>query len=320
VAAAHVTSVALRYTANLPAGYSPPHMNVTFYGVRGSTPCDCRDQERYGGNTSCVALEAPGETPIVFDLGTGLRYFGADQPTDGSFRGAVLLSHLHWDHVQGLPFFVPIDRPGARLAVYGPEQEEGPLGEVFTGIMRPPYFPVTPYELRGTIDFHDCGDTDFEFEGRRIKSRWVRHNGPTLGYRVDWNGHSVAYIPDHGPGTKPEDADDHVPRRIHELCDGVDLLIHDAQYSPAEYEQKRHFGHCTVQYAVHVARECGAKTLAMFHHDPYHDDGAIDALLVEAQAEANGSGVEVIAAREGLVISYDSTSSTAARAAGSALG
>lgn len=278
-------------------------MDVTFYGVRGSTPCDCREQERYGGNTACVALEAPGETPIVFDIGTGLRYFGARQPTDGSFRGVVLLSHLHWDHMQGLPFFVPVDRPGAHLDVYGPEQEEGPLGSVFTGIMRPPYFPVTPYELRGTIDFHDCGDSDFEVEGRAVRSRWVRHNGPTLGYRVRWNGHAVAYIPDHGPGTAPEDTEDHVPRRVHDLCDGVDLLIHDAQYAPEEYEEKRHFGHCTVQYAVHVARECGVRTLALFHHDPYHDDVVVDRLLAEAR-ELAGSDVEVVAAHEGMVVSF----------------
>jgi phosphoribosyl 1,2-cyclic phosphodiesterase len=293
-------------------------MDVTFYGVRGSTPCDAPEQARYGGNTACVALESAGETPIVFDLGTGLRYFGARQPTDGSFRGVVLLSHLHWDHVQGLPFFVPIDRPGARLDVYGPEQEEGPLGEVFTGIMRPPYFPVTPYELRGTIEFHDCGDCDFEVDGRRVRSRWVRHNGPTLGWRVDWNGHSVTYISDHGQGVKPEDADDHVPRRIRELCDGVDLLIHDAQYSPEEFEERRHFGHCTVQYAVHVARESGAKMLALFHHDPYHDDEAVDRLLDDARAEA-GDDVEVIAAHEGLVVSYPahpSTGTSAAEASG----
>ncbi len=296
-------------------------MDVTFYGVRGSTPCDCEDQKRYGGNTSCVALEGPGEQPIIFDLGTGLRYFGEGQPTDGSFHGAVLLSHLHWDHMQGLPFFSPVDRPGAHLDVYGPEQEEGPLGEVFTGIMRPPYFPVTPYELRGTIDFHDRGDSDWEIDGRRLMSRWVRHNGPTLGYRVDWNGHSVAYIPDHGPGTVPEDADDHIPRRVHELCDGVDLLIHDAQYSPDEYAQKRHFGHCTVQYAVHVAKECGVETLAMFHHDPYHDDDEIDRLLDEARADAAGSDVEVIAAHEGLVMTFGSVTTEAPpAAAGSAAG
>ena len=286
-------------------------LDVTFYGVRGSTPCDSHSQERYGGNTSCVALEGPGESPIIFDLGTGLRYFGAHQPTDGSFRGTVLLSHLHWDHVQGLPFFEPVDRPGARLDVFGPEQQEGGLGEVFTGIMRPPYFPVTPYQLRGTIEFHDRGDDDFEVEGRRIHSRWVRHNGPTLGWRVDWNGHSVAYIPDHGPGTHPEDADDHVPRRILELCDGVDLMIHDAQYFPDEYERKRHFGHCTVEYAVHVAREAGAKMLALFHHDPYHDDGEVDRLLERARDAAEHSTLnDVFAASEGMSISFSSVSGT----------
>lgn len=279
-------------------------MEVTFYGVRGSTPCDCRAQERYGGNTSCVALEAPGETPIVFDLGTGVRSFGAAQPADGTFRGTVLVSHLHWDHIQGLPFFVPIDRPGACCDVYGPRQVEGPLGEVFTGIMRPPYFPVRPHELRGTIAFHDLGDDEFEVAGRTIRSRWVRHNGPTLGYRVDWNGHSVAYIPDHGPGTHPEDADDHVPRRVLELCDGVDLLIHDAQYSSQEYEAKRHWGHCTVEYAVHVAREAGVKRLALFHHDPYHDDAEVDRLLQAARRAAEPSSLEVMAASEGMIVRF----------------
>ena len=281
-------------------------MDVTFYGVRGSTPCDHPEQARYGGNTACVALEAPGETPVVFDLGTGLRYFGAGQPTDGSFRGAVLLSHLHWDHVQGLPFFVPVDRRGARLDIYGPEQEEGPLGEVFTGIMRPPYFPVTPYELRGSIDFHDCGDTDFEIDGRQVCSRWVRHNGPTLGYRVQWNGHAVTYIPDHGPGTHPEDADDHIPRRIRELCDGVDLLIHDAQYWPDEWTTKNDWGHCTIDYAVRVAIEAGVKSLVLFHHDPAHDDEEVDRILRYAEGLAAGSSIEeVIAAVEGLTISLD---------------
>lgn len=289
-------------------------MDVTFYGVRGSTPCDTREQERYGGNTSCVALEAAGEIPILFDIGTGLRYFGEGQPTDGSFRGVVLLSHLHWDHVQGLPFFEPINCAGARLDIYGPEQEDGPLGEVFTGIMRPPYFPVTPHELRGTIEFHDCGDDEFEVEGRRVISRWVRHNGPTLGYRVEWNGWSVAYIPDHGPGTVPHDSDDHVPRRVTELCGDVDLLIHDAQYSPDEYEGKRHFGHSTVQYAVRVARETGARTLALFHHDPYHADVEIDRLLEAAIDVARGSDLEVIAAHEGLKITFDSLSRSGADA------
>ena len=123
-------------------------MNVTFYGVRGSTPCPCEANRRYGANTACVALEVPGEDPIVFDIGTGLRFWGETLPTDGSFRGTALVTHMHWDHVQGLPFFVPVDRPGARLDIYGPTQDEGSLAEVFNDLMKPPYFPVRAAELR----------------------------------------------------------------------------------------------------------------------------------------------------------------------------
>lgn len=282
-------------------------MRITFYGVRGSTPCDCADISRYGGNTSCVAVERDGEPPIIFDMGTGLRLMGNDQPKDGSFAGAVLLTHLHWDHVQGLPFFVPVDRPGATLDIYGPQQEEGPLGEVFTGIMRPPYFPIRPHDVRGTILFHDAGDDDFSVGEAKVRSRWVRHNGPTLGYRIDWGGYSVAYISDHGPGTRPEHPDDHIPRRVLELCDSVDVLIHDAQYTPEEYEIKRGWGHCTVGYAVHVARESGARQLVMFHHDPWRTDAQIDALLDDARAMANGGLPSTIdAAYEGLVIDLGS--------------
>ena len=128
-------------------------MNVTFYGVRGSTPCPCASNTRYGGNTACVALEAAGCDPIVLDLGTGLRFFGETQPNDGSFRGHALVTHLHWDHVQGLPFFTPVNRPGAALDIYGPPQDGMSLEEAFGEFMRPPYFPVRVADLAGDIRF-----------------------------------------------------------------------------------------------------------------------------------------------------------------------
>ena len=113
----------------------------------------------------------------------------------------MLLSHLHWDHVQGLPFFVPLHRPGQPLDVYGPRQAEGPLGEVFTGMMQPPYFPITPDQLEGSVQFHDVGNDDFPLSTTaKVRSRWIRHVGPTLGYRLDWQGVSIAYLSDHGQG------------------------------------------------------------------------------------------------------------------------
>jgi phosphoribosyl 1,2-cyclic phosphodiesterase len=287
-------------------GVTHPGVRVSFYGVRGSTPCHGPEIARYGGNTSCVVLEADGHLPIVFDLGTGLRTYGLDVAAAGragGFTGAVLLTHLHWDHVQGLPFFAPLACGDARLEVHGPRQAEGSLGEVFAGIMRPPYFPVRPDELEGHVAFVELGDDDGALNGATIRSRWIRHVGPTLGFRVELDGVSVAYISDHGPGCCPDDPDDHVPRPVLELCDGVDLLIHDAQHTPAEFERKRHWGHCTTGYALHVAREAGARRLALFHHDPLHDDATVDRLLVEtADAAAATSGPEVLAAAEGLVV------------------
>jgi phosphoribosyl 1,2-cyclic phosphodiesterase len=282
-------------------------VRVRFNGVRGSTPVAGEAYARYGGHSSCVVLEADGAPPILFDLGTGLRPYGLccgsgnESSPDGEFHGAVLLSHLHWDHVQGLPFFTPLHREGATLDVYGPRQADGPLGEVFSQMMRPPFFPITPSQLAGDVRFHDTGEDDFPVGGAKVRSRWVRHVGPTLGFRVDWNGISIAYVPDHGPGCNPDDPDDFVPPEMLELCDGVDVLIHDAQFTSEEYGPKRHWGHCTIDYAVHVAREAGARRLVLFHHDPAHADDELDRILVQAQDEAaRVQSAEVSAAHEGL--------------------
>jgi phosphoribosyl 1,2-cyclic phosphodiesterase len=257
---------------------------------------------RYGGNTACVAVEVPGEDPIVFDIGTGLRFWGQTLPQDGSFHGSALVSHMHWDHVQGLPFFVPIDRPGATFDVYGPTAEECSWGQGFANFMRPPYFPVTPSDLRGDIRFHDLNHDGLVLGNAKVTSRPVPHIGPTNGYRIEWNGVTVCYISDH----QAPPAQDEVHPNVLELADGADLLIHDAQYTPAEWDQKSHWGHCTVDYALLVAKEAGAKTLALFHHDPAHDDDDMDRLLEKARTRAAAEGVhEVVAAYEGLTISYE---------------
>lgn len=280
----------------------PGGLRVTFHGVRGSTPCEGPQYARYGGHSSCVAMEVDGEPPILFDLGTGLRPYGVGVGQN-AWQGSVLLSHMHWDHVQGLPFFLPLHHGASVLDVYGPRQAEGSLAEVFAGLMRPPYFPVRPTDLGGEIRFRDTADDDFTIGSARVSARWIRHVGPTLGFRVEWNGVSVAYLPDHGPGCCPEDADDYVPAEVLELCDGVDLLVHDAQHTTDEYGVKRSWGHCTVDYAVHVAREAGARCLALFHHDPAHGDDDIDRiLLATSDHSARVGGPDVIAAAEGMVL------------------
>jgi phosphoribosyl 1,2-cyclic phosphodiesterase len=273
---------------------------VTFHGVRGSTPCHGDDIRRYGGNTSCVSVDLPGQDPILFDLGTGLRYFGTSQPQDGSFRGHCLLTHLHWDHTQGLPFFTPMLRPGAELDVYAPAQDDGrSVQTVFETTIRPPLFPIGIDQFPGTFRFHDLGDNDFILGDVRVTSRIVPHVGPTLGYRLEWNGISIAYLSDH---QQPYDGSFAASKGALELADGVDLLIHDSQYTQDEFAMKFNWGHCTVEYAVWFAHEAGAKTLALFHHDPTRTDDAVDELARCAQTAGGLIGTNVICAREGLTV------------------
>jgi phosphoribosyl 1,2-cyclic phosphodiesterase len=276
-------------------------LNVTFYGVRGSTPCSGPTTERYGGNTSCVALEVPGEDPIVLDLGTGLRYFGATQPLDGTFRGHALVSHLHWDHVQGLPFFVPVLREGASFDIYAPVQDEySSVDEAFRVFFGPPYFPIKLEQLPGHIRMHDLPEGTRRIGGAEVTTREVPHLGRTNGYRIAFGGATVAYLSDH---QMPLDGSHQVGDGALELCDGADLVIHDAQYTPAEFVDKAHWGHCTVEYAVFVAAKAGAKRLALFHHDPLRSDDALDEVAAMARACGESHGIEVVAASEGLTIS-----------------
>ncbi len=275
-------------------------MQVTFHGVRGSTPCDGDEIARYGGNTSCVSIDVPDHDPILFDLGTGLRYFGNAWPCDTPFRGYCLLSHLHWDHVQGLPFFTPILRDGARFTVYAPSQEDGcSVADVIDKTICPPLFPIRVTDLPGAITFHDTSNDEFMIGDVQVMSRLIPHVGRTCGYRVEWNGGSVAYLSDH---QQPGIGNFGIADGARDLCRNVDVLIHDAQYTVDEFAVKSTWGHCTVDYAVNLAAECGARTLVLFHHDPTHDDDYIDRLVEIANAQGNQRGVTVIAAREGLTL------------------
>ena len=277
-----------------------PVTTITFWGTRGSTPCHGPDVERFGGNTSCTTVTFPGHAPIVFDLGTGLRDFGRTFPKEQPFVGHCLVSHLHWDHIQGLPYFSPMLHPQTKLHVYAPNQDDGrAIGEVFGSLIKPPTFPIELDAFPGRVEFREVGDERFEAGGVAVTAARVPHVGTTLGFRAEAAGASVAYVSDHQqPGV-----DDLTPSAaVVELARGVDVLIHDAQYSPEEFAAKSDWGHSTADYAFAVARAAGVRRLVLFHHDPArHDDELAEEQRRWAERGAAG-GVEVITASDGLTI------------------
>ena len=280
-------------------------MRITYFGVRGSCPTSSDQQRRYGGNTSCVLLEVTGEPPLILDMGTGLRALGhhlnapliaAGRP----LRGNALLTHLHYDHILGTPFFPPMRDPGALLDIFGPAQGGSSLQTTMASMVKPPFFPVHMADFRGELNYHDLGsDDEFAIGGISVKARKIPHIGSTLGFRIEAEDIAVAYMPDHQAPldrTTVEDA-------VLELCDGADLLIHDAQYTEEEFVELFDWGHSTPAFAVHVAIRAGVKRLDMFHHDPGHTDRQIDTMLRGARQIAGSEGkVDVGAAKEGATI------------------
>lgn len=279
-------------------------LNVTFYGVRGSTPCSGAETSYYGGNTACVLLEVANEPPIICDLGTGVTYLGRDllaRPGAEStpFCGTALVSHLHWDHIQGIPFFKPLLAPGAELDIYGPRQIDSSIETEFGRHIRPPVFPVTLNDLPGTVRYRDVEDETLTIGSARVHCFSVPHVGPTNGYRIDVGRASVAFICDH---QQPSDGSLNVPDEVVAACAGVDVLIHDSQYDDEEFAQRSDWGHCTPDFALELARRAGARRLVMFHHDPGHDDAWVTEQVCRIQGLA-GDEIEVIGAREGLALS-----------------
>ena len=276
-------------------------IDVSFHGVRGSTPCSCPTVQRYGGNTSCVSIEAQGHDPIVFDLGTGLRPWGRSMSHGDPMTVHALVTHLHWDHVQGLPFFSPLQSPETALHVYGPGDGGTSMAATFAAFMTPPFFPIEVGDLPARIEFHDAHHDDFSLDGTDVMVRPVPHCGKTNGYRVTRNGVAAAYIPDH---QQPVGRPSHVDPAVLELCRDADVLIHDAQFWAHEFEAKATWGHCTPEYAVEVAAQAGVRTLVLFHHDPAHTDEDLDEMTERVAAIAACRGVAaVVCATEGLKLS-----------------
>ena len=285
-------------------------VGVTFWGVRGSVATPGPDTVRYGGNTPCVSLTDDDGRCLILDAGTGIRALGEailGRPT-GPADVDVLLSHSHWDHIQGLPFFGPLYQDGARVRIHGPAQPGTSLREVLQRQMDPSVFPIPLAEVAADLTIEELDVGLSVVSPWRIDAVRLQHPGIALGYRVrhESGGPSLAYVTDNelGDGGLNALADDWYESLVQHL-DGVDVLIHDAMYAEKSKPHRIGWGHSTPEEALELALACGSRHLVLFHHDPAHEDEVLDQLVSRAQTtvSARAASLTVEAAREGSTLS-----------------
>ncbi len=302
-------------------------MRVRFWGTRGSLAKPGPSTLRYGGNTACVEVRAADGTLIVLDCGTGAHELGVALLATGErpLRGHLLLTHTHWDHIQGLPFFGPLFAPGGEWDIYAPQGVGQRLEETLAGQMEYAYFPITLAQLTATVRYHDLVEGSFDLGAVRVTARYLNHPGLGLGYRLEAGGATVVYASDHEPHSRhqPSTGPGAPAARVHPederhvgFLAGADLVIHDAQYTLEEYPQKLSWGHTPAELATDFALAAGARRLALFHHDPLRNDDALDRLVevCRQRVAASGAGLDVFAAAETQVIELGAAEGVAAGA------
>ena len=287
-------------------------LNVRFWGTRGSIPSPGATTVKYGGNTPCVEVRTSTDWLIILDAGTGIRELGRSlmQRANGStIRGDIFLTHAHWDHIQGFPFFGPIFGRGNHFTIWGSKSLEKSVDQIVRDQMSPVVFPVTFEELDATIDFKALDEEECEGDGFAVKAMQVRHPGGALGYRFTGRGagdRAFVYISDNelNLSARYDAIPDGWRESLVEFVRGAKVLVHDATYTKAEYQQHRGWGHSTYHDVVELACEAGVETLVLFHHKPERTDQEIDRCVEECRelAAGQGSAMRVIAAAEGLTL------------------
>ncbi len=301
----------------MPDASSSP-ARVKLWGVRGSIPVPGQTTLQYGGNTTCVEIRADGEI-VILDAGTGIRALGTalegefgEKPIDVS----LLITHMHWDHIQGFPFFAPCYHAKNRILIMGYDGTNASLRNTFAGQMAAPFFPVQMEALPGRVEVREIEEADFHIGRLGVKAHLVNHPGICVGYRVQSSGGSIAFLPDNEPydgrvihapdgakisGEALRDQSKAKRIRLLEFLHGVDLLIVDAQYTDQEYEGHVGWGHSSLSATLTLALDAEVKKVVLFHHDPTHDDRAMDQMAKTAQdfVKRSGRGLDVVLAREG---------------------
>lgn len=260
-------------------------MRLRFWGTRGSIATPGSATNRFGGNTSCVEVQTNAGAHLIFDCGTGARLLGTRWLEGGqkAVSANIFLSHTHWDHIQGFPFFAPLFVPGNRFMVCGPQGCHKSLPDVLSGQMEYTYFPVELGQLGAKIEYQDLVEGPNDVGGVKVSAQFLNHPATTLGYKVEADGVSLLYLCDHEPFWEPLWRTDAEPggmdsilhggdRRHAAFMENADVVIHDAQYTPEEYPAKRNWGHSTYSYVTKIAAAAGVKRLFLTHHDPTHDD------------------------------------------------